>query len=190
MHLSHSQKCQTFSSERHKTSVQLQNKFKKPTPSRILCYHTWLSNITKTQASECTLWTLSSDIDWSPTVMTNTSFSSEHETSMYPILQTEIKRKILWHLFPTKYDNQCATTLWPRNLDMFNPQYDWLSCKLRTIPIIDIYKSISEDCHLGHKFGSYLCKYLDTQLWACLCLLKTLAANIMTQWSTLWKRTL
>ncbi len=32
--------------------VQLQKKFKKPTPSRILCYHTWLSNITKTQASE------------------------------------------------------------------------------------------------------------------------------------------
>jgi hypothetical protein len=26
-----------------KHSVQLQNKFKKPTPSRILCYHTWLS---------------------------------------------------------------------------------------------------------------------------------------------------
>ncbi len=51
---------------------------------------------------------------------------------------------------------------------MFNPQYDWLSCKLRTIPIIDIYKSISEDCHLGHTFGSYLCEYLDTQLWACL----------------------
>ncbi len=64
---------------------------------------------------------------------------------------------------------------------MFNPQYDWLSCKLRTIPIIDIYKSISENCHLGHTFGSYLHEYLDTQLWACLCLLKTLAANIMTQ---------
>ncbi len=63
---------------------------------------------------------------------------------------------------------------------MFNPQYDWLSCKLRTIPIIDIYKSISEDCHLCQKFGSYLWKYLDTQFWACLCLLKTLAANIMT----------